>query len=393
MSTRRTALAASAVLLVLGSAGVLSTAGADPRRALLGWIAAFGFGLGTSLGALILAMVLQVTNARWPVVVRPAVMAIASTTPLFALLFVPIALGMRLAYPWAHPGADVVAGAHASAVSLAHQRLWQTPAFFLARAALCLATWSALSLALGRADARHDRAPTEATACARRRISAAGLPILALTMTFASFDWFMAVDPGWVSDMYGLYFFSGGLASAVALVAIVAWAGARTGHDATATLPGPSHFHAIGRLMLMGTILWAYIAFFQFLLVWIANLPREVGFYAVRAENGYQVVDYVLVFGRFVVPFLVLLSRELKFKPAALAAVALWLVLMDAVDFAWLVLPRAGGGPRVLDSAPFLVVSALAVGLGVLRSGTRYGPSHPSDRDPWLAESMRYTSP
>ena len=386
------AMIAGLVVAAFGAAGVVIVALEDPRRALLGWLAAYAFGLGTALGALVLAMVFHVTDARWPLVLRPYVMAVAGVTPLFALLFLPIALGLRAAYPWAHPAAAEQASESASAAAAhAHQLLWQAPSFFLVRAGVYLGAWMILAISLGRADARHDREPTPANARRQHRISAAGIPALALTMTFASFDWFMAAEPGWVSDMYGLYFFAGGLASAVSMVAIVAWLATR--HAPASRAPGPDHFGAVGRLMLMATVLWAYIAFFQLLLVWIANLPREVGFYVSRSQSGYQIIDAFLIFGHFVGPFLVLLSRPLKQRPAALAVVAAWIVLMDAVDVAWLVLPAAGGGLRILDAAPFLVIGGLAVAYGAHRFQKPGVATLPPAGDPLLEESLRYRSP
>jgi hypothetical protein len=198
----------------------------------------------------------------------------------------------------------------------------------------------------------------------------------------------MSVEPGWISNTYGLYFFTGGLASAISVVSILVWLQSRSRRMPAESRAGADHLHALGRLMLMATILWAYIAFFQLMLVWIANLPREVGFYVVRSQRGFEYVAGLLLFGHFVFPFLTLLTRSLKRRAEVLALVGAWLVLMDAVDFAWLILPRAGGSLRLLDVAPFLGVAGSVVAFGVLRFGAAAPPVDAGS----ITESLRYRS-
>ncbi len=348
----RVVLAALAVAAV-GAIGGGPRGVQDPLRALVGWVAAYGFALGTVLGALILTMVFTVTRASWPIVLWPVLSAITRTMPIFALLFVPIAIGTRALYPWAPPGVGTVSRRAARRRARSGARAptpVEHPTFFLVRAAIYLAAWIVIAVLVHRS--RGLRA---------RRVSAAGLVIVAFTLTFAAFDWFMSLEPGWVANMYGLYFFAGGFASAVSTVALLAWASSRSGR-----LVGmkPDHFHALGRLMLMSTIFWSYIAFFQLMLVWIADLPREVTFYLARARGPYLAVDALLLFGHFLLPFLALLSRGLKRRPALLAMVGSWIILMDAVDLTWLVLPSAGVDPRALDLAPFLFIGGVAIAYG-----------------------------
>lgn len=379
-------------LTVLGALGIVLQALHDPARALYAFLAAYAFGVGTALGALVLGMALIAAGARWPLVLMPRILAIASTLPVFVPLFVPIALGLRHVYPWAHDTSALDVPVRAA---IAHQRTWNNPTFFLARSLVYLASWCFLALLLNRAHEAHARAPSPATLARQRTLSGAGLPIVAFTMTFASFDWFMSVEPGWVSNAYGLYFSCGGLMSAVSLLAVSAYRG--RGHAPLTAPPNAAHFHAVGRLMLMAVILWAYIGFFQLMLPWIGDLPREVSFFAARASGSFVAFDYLLVIGHFVLPFLALLSRSLKRSPALLALVGGWLLLMNAADVAWLVLPSLGEHVHVLDVAPFLFV----VGLALAHAARGYddfesralAAAERARRDPAFAESLRYSSP
>ena len=78
---------------------------ADPRQALASYLVAFVYWVGVALGALILLGALHAAKARWPVVLRRFLETIPQTLPLFALLFIPIALGMRHLFSWVDPSA------------------------------------------------------------------------------------------------------------------------------------------------------------------------------------------------------------------------------------------------------------------------------------------------
>jgi hypothetical protein len=109
----------------------------------------------------------------------------------------------------------------------------------------------------------------------------------------------------------------------------------------------PSHFHDLGNLMLAFTMLWAYTSFSQFLIIWSGNLPEETTFYVKRMGEGWQTIAAVLVLFHFAVPFLVLLSRDIKTKMERLAAVAIGMLAMRLLDLFWIVRPAFGGAPSI----------------------------------------------
>ncbi|MEK7855973.1 MAG: hypothetical protein AAB288_07780, partial [Acidobacteriota bacterium] len=45
--------------------------------------------------------------------------------------------------------------------------------------------------------------------------------VFALTLTFASFDWLMSLQPHWYSTIFGVYFFAGSLVGIFAFMALV----------------------------------------------------------------------------------------------------------------------------------------------------------------------------
>ena len=282
------------IMLPLGVAGIgfvatLLHVSSDPRRAMFAWAFAFAFAFSTTLAALILVMILDVTGATWSLALRPMMAGVAATTPVLIVLFVPILVGLRLLYPWAE---DLDRFEPEMRAVLAHQRSWNNPGFFTVRSALYLGLWALLGT----------------TVRSSKRWSAVGLPLLALSITFASYDWLMSLEAGWVSTIFGLYVFASGFVSATGLFALLAWRGRSWGVVPDGV--GPAHFHALGRLMLTAVLFWAYIAFFQLLLIWIANLPREVGFYLRRSQGSFAVVSALLVVGHLALPQLARRSRS-----------------------------------------------------------------------------------
>ncbi len=110
----------------------------------------------------------------------------------------------------------------------------------------------------------------------------------------------------------------------------------------------PVQFHDLGKLTLAFIMLWAYFSFSQFLIIWAGNLPEEIRFYLTRLRYGWQYFSLLIVFGMFVIPFALLLSRDLKRRPRSLARVAWFIVAMRLVDVIWLIAPdfnQGGGSP------------------------------------------------
>ena len=74
----------------------------------------------------------------------------------------------------------------------------------------------------------------------------------------------------------------------------------------------PRHFHDLGKLLLAFVMLWAYLSFSQFLIIWSGNLPEEIPWYVKRTTGSWGYVAIALVVGHFMLPFLLLLSQDLK---------------------------------------------------------------------------------
>ena len=330
---QRTLLMALVIgVLALGSAFLLGG-----EHVYKGYLLGFLFWTGASLGCMALLMVQHLSGGAWGVVTRRIYEAAARTLPLMALLFVPVALGVPHLFEWAHPEAV------AADPILQHKESYLNVPFFLTRGVIYFVVWSGMALLLSRWSAQQDAAgPADQERLGRKmqRLSGGGLVAYAVTVFFMSVDWVMSLDPHWFSTMYGMLFMVNQGLSALALTIAVLVLLART--PPLAGVVAPAHLHDLGKLLLAFVMLWAYLTFSQFLIVWSANLPEEIPWYLTRMEGGWGAVSVALIVFHFIVPFLLLLNRDLKRHARLLVIVALWIVVMRFVDLFWLMGPLHG---------------------------------------------------
>ena len=369
-------------LAAIGLAVAAAAGRGDPTRVLAAWLVAFVFFLTLVLGCLYFVLMHTAAQGGWGVAVRRLAEDAAATLPLFVLLFLPVALGLRHLYPWSH--ADAVA----SDALLRWKRPYLNEGFFYARAALYFVVWSAIALWFLSLSARQDETADPGLSARLRRWSGPLLIPLGLTHTFAAFDWLMSLDPGWYSTIYGVYSFSGALVAAMAFLAIVTVLMKRSGP--LAPLLSSEHLHDMGRLLFTFTVFWAYIGFSQYLLIWYGNIPEETVWYRHRLEGPWLAISVVLALGHFVVPFFFLLPRSTKRHPTALVGAAAWMLLMHLVDVYWMVVPDVPGHPAlpgVVDAAALLAVGGafLAVFGWLLRRHALVPVG-----DPRLSESLAF---
>jgi hypothetical protein len=170
-----------------------------------------------------------------------------------------------------------------------------------------------------------------------RRLSAAGIFLFAFTLTFASIDWMKSLQHQWFSTMYGVYYFAGSVWTALAtLYLLAAWL--RQAGPLAAVVE-ERQMKDIATLMLAFTVFYAYIHFSQYLIIWNANLPEETFWYALREKGWWWSVCMVLVFGHFLLPFLLLLRIDYKLKLRLMIPLCLWAWLMHYVDMSFNILP------------------------------------------------------
>jgi hypothetical protein len=320
-------------LVTAGAGAVLCLLGLflSPAYFFRAWLVGWVFWMGVALGCQAIFMLHHMTRGAWGLVVRRVLEAASRTLPLLLILFLPIALGMRELYEWARPGAmaDPI---------LAHKAPYLNVTAFLIRQAAYFLIWGFFAWRLNSMSLRQDRAEDPELTRRMQLVSAFGIVGYCLALTFAAVDWLMSLQPHWYSTIYGIYLLgSQGLSALGFLVVFALYLSRR---EPMAGVLQPRHFHDWGKLLLAFVMLWAYFSFSQFLIIWAGNLPEEIPFYLRRFDGGWGFFSLVLAFGHFVLPFCLLLSRDLKRRPHMLARVAWFIIAIRLVDLIWLVAPN-----------------------------------------------------
>jgi hypothetical protein len=321
------------------------------------YLLAYVFVLGATLGCLALGMIHQLSGGAWGVVTRRLIGASARVLPVLTILFLPIVLGMHDLYEWTHT--EVVD----QDPILRGKRVYLNTPFFLARAALYFLVWNGLSYFLNRWSLEQDRNPDPRIAKRMQALSGGGLLAFAVTMTFASFDWLMSLDPHWYSTIYGILIMGGqGLTALAFLLLALTWLSRRPPLDAIVV---PNHFHDLANLTLAFVMLWAYFSFSQYLIIYSANLPEEITWYVRRTHTGWRAIGVGLVVFHFAVPFMLLLSRAVKRSAGTIWKVAALILVARLVDLLWLIAPefhREGFAMSWMDVVLPLTLAAIWTG-------------------------------
>lgn len=312
------------------------------------YLVGYLFWLGISLGCLAICMLHHLTGGEWGIPIRRILEAGLAPLPLLAILFIPVLFSLPVLYAWARP--DEVAH---DAV-LRHKAMYLNPLWIQIRAAVYFVLWLLLAFVM-------NRSPVEPSPQRERRlilVSAHGIILWGLTVTFASVDWVMSLTPHWFSSMFGVLFIGAQGVSGLSLVIVIA-ALCHANRPWTTTVT-PDRVHDLGNLLLAFVMFWSYVSFMQFLIIWSGNRPEEAEWYLVRSGGGWQAFAGLLALLHFVVPFLLLLQRQVKRDVRRLAAIALLLLGMRLFDLYWLVIPTFSPGRLTLN--PWAIVTPIAVG-------------------------------
>lgn len=348
---QRLALILGTVSLLLLLLGAL----VDRTKFFHAYLIAYLFWVGIALGSLALLMLQHLTGGQWGLIIRRVLEASTRTLPLMLLLFVPIVVGAAHIYPWMNH--ELMAEKPALVDKTRYLNLW----FFALRAAVYFAIWLAAAYLLNAWSLGQDQTADRRFTRSMRMLSGPGLVFFVLTVTFASIDWAMSLNPEWYSTIYGLIYVAAWALSALAFTTAVM--SVLSKHEPLSRVVRPSHFQDLGKLLLALVMLWAYFAFSQFLIIWSGNLPEEIHWYLPRVKGVWGMVALLVVIFHFGFPFLLLLSRQVKRNPRMLVFVALLVLLMRLLDLYWMIEPEFSHGSHMslLDMGMSIVAQ---LGLG-----------------------------
>ena len=371
---------------VLGLAGLAATFGlgmSNKEQMFFSYHVSFMYFLSIALGAFFFVIVQFATKAGWSVLVRRIAENLAGTLPLFVLLAIPLVLGSHtLFHHWM--GAE----ARDSDKLIIHKAPFLNETFFYGRMAFYFVVWAVLAYLFRSRSVAQDATGDHGITRSLQNLSYPSIFLFAITITFASIDWIMSLDPHWYSTMFGVYYFAGAIVAIYASLVLIGMA--LQSHGAFGKVFNVEHFHDIGKLMFGHTAFWAYIAFSQFFLIWYANIPEETLFFKHRAVGSWLGVSIALGLCHFCIPFVFLLPSRMKRNRSVLWLGALWMLVIHFVDLYWLIMPTLHTDTvslSILDATAFVGVGGIFLAVfGLLMGKARIVPT----RDPRLPESLAF---
>ena len=319
------------------------------------WLYGFFFFVTLALGGCFWTLLHNVSNSGWGVSVRRVMENVGYVFPWMIIPVLPILLipGVQeFLYEWMekHRVAKEVAesakeGLHhgETADHLLHGKYWYLNInFWYFRVVAYFALLGFVIHFLRKLSIDQDTDPEPGTSRLKRARfhSCWGVPVFAVVLTFLSIDLVKGLDYKWFSTMWGVYVFAGSALNSMAVIILVTIVLRRMGY--MRNVVGPEHDHLMGKLAFAFTVFWAYISFDQYFLYWYANITEETRYYVLRNTAGWNYISIILVFGHFVVPFLLLIRQDFKRRNGYMLIVAIYLLVMHMIDVYHMIIPERG---------------------------------------------------
>ncbi len=380
-------LAIGAVLVGGVALGWAFSSGDTPLAWSAYLIGAF-FALGLGVFGIAWLAITYLANGTWAVTMRRIPEAMTAWLLPGGALALLVGVGAHSLYHWSHE--DAVA---ADAL-LSHKAPFLNMGMFWALSGLSFLLWVVFAALIVGASRRQDRDGGMSATRTNRALSALFLVVFALTLSLVSFYYLLSLEAHWFSTMFAVLVFTDLVQTGLAYVALAAGLVMMAGR-----LEGfltENHLHSLGKMLFAATGFWAYIYFCQFMLIWYANIPEETVYFLRRQENGWLPYLLVLPLLKFVVPFLLMVPREVKRNPRTLALISVLVLFAQFWELYLMVGPALGHGEEAAHA--HLPIVEFAATLGFLGLFTLvFGWSlarHDAvpAKDPALLECLEYHS-
>jgi hypothetical protein len=299
-------------------------------------------------------MVQYCSGGKWGLLLRRPLEAMSRTLPLVFVYWLVVAFSMKRLYLWAQ--VDDVAGAlksgfinAAQAHAIEFKRPMLNPTAFVVTSVVCFAIWGFYTWRLNALGLERDADVAGNTPYWIKKlenISGPGIVVYSLTMTAAVIYWVMSLDPTWYSSVYGLLFLVGQGYMVLAFGIIVAISLSKG--EPFKTILRQTEQHDLGKFTFAFVMLNIYLAFGQFLIIWSGNLPEEIPWYLDRIRGHWGIIITLDFLFHWLIPFTMLLSRDIKRNKKRLVRVCQWMVFARAFDLFWLIEPNFKDAARNL---------------------------------------------
>jgi hypothetical protein len=351
------ALVIGAIFAVI--AALLAFADGSTQHVLRAWLLGTVLTFGWAVGGLALLMVQYVSGGKWGLLLRRPLEAMSRTLPLVFVYWLVIAVFIKKLYLWAQVDgsnpSDIAAALKSGFINeiqahcLTFKRPMLQPDMFWAVSLFCFAVWAFYMWRLNRLSLVRDTESLATTPTWIKKfenISGPGIVVYALTMTAAVIYWVMSLDVTWYSSIYGLLFLVGQGYSVLAFSIIISIALSKA--EPFKTVMRQTEQHDLGKFTFAFVMLNIYLAFSQFLIIWSGNLPEEIPWYLDRIRGHWGIIITLDFIFHWLIPFSMLLSRDIKRNKRRLTAVCAWMIFAKAFDLFWLIEPNFKDAARNL---------------------------------------------
>ncbi len=292
------------------------------------YLLAFVFWVSLPLGSLCILMIHQVAGGTWGFSIRRLLEAGSRTLPLMFVFSLPILfLGIHELYEWSHT--EVVA----NDALLTYKVPYLNDSSFIIRTFVYFAIWGVFTFLLNKWSRQQDLTEYTYPTYRTQKLSGPGIVVFFLSVTMASVDWIMSLEPHWFSSIFGIVYIIGQGLITWAFMTIVS---VKLSDKAPLNkLLTSQRLSDLGTFMLGTVMLWAYTSFSQLLIIWSGNLPEEITWYITRLEGGWEYIGYGLILFHFAIPFLFLISSTMKAKTKVLVLFAMWILVAHFFELLW----------------------------------------------------------
>lgn len=324
-------------LTAVGALLVAVSYATDVHRAAENNLIGFTFMASVAVGALFFIALEYIAGAVWSTPFRRITEFLAAVLPVVIVMGIPLFFSMHGLFHWTH--AEVV---EADPILKAKEPFLNTQ-FFIIRFAVIMAVWLIFYFLFRRNSFAQDVDKDQKHTTANIKLAAAFIPLFAISISVFAIDWLMSLEPHWFSTIFGVYYFTGTVICALAIITYLMVYLSERGYFFTGI--NEDHYYSFGALLFGLLSFWAYIAFSQFMLIWYANLPEENFWFIARWKNGWEYVSAALALFHFWIPYFLLVSRPSKTNLGNLKRMSIMLVFAHLLDLYWLVMPTFHESP------------------------------------------------
>ncbi len=262
------------------------------------------------------------------------------------------------------------------------------PVFFLGRMVLFFAVWYWFFTMIRKNMRAEDLENSTKWWHKNQVLSTVFLIFFGISSSVAAWDWVMSIDTHWFSTMFGWYVFASWWVTGLATITLITVNLKSAGY---LKIVNANHIHDLGKFVFAFSIFWTYIWFSQFLLIYYANIPEETVYFLERMKNSpYSWIFFLNLILNFVLPFLLLMTRDAKRQISMLKVVCPIIIVGHWFDFFNMVTPgvmKFDGGVGFMEIGMALIFAAVYLFV-VLTSLTKlplFGKN-----DPMLEESLHH---